>query len=200
MGCCLTATTFLFLMVSFGAEIISFLTSFMVLNRLGSSLHDGIFQRCGAINYYNTALNAQGSFITHHASSYYEPPSGCFWWNSAVFDRDEKSLQATVVLAFISCAVMALATIFFFISMVERFKNKSLHIFLGVLVIINGILIIGIILMYTFIYAKEARIWADVQSPLLFGWSYWLLYGAASGNFITSILFCFTPARTNYYD
>lgn len=158
MGCLLTAITFIFLSLSIIAELVSLLTSYMVINRFAPGLHDGIFQRCGAINYFHTAINSVGSFVTNMSGSFFKPSSGCFWWSSALWDRDEKSMQATVVLAFVSLAVVALTIIFFFISLIDRFRNRSLYIFLGVLVIINGLLLIGIILLYTFLYAKEARV------------------------------------------
>lgn len=92
MSCVVTSLTFLFLLASIGAEAISLLTSYMVVNRLAPGLHDGIFQRCGAINYFQTSINAAGSFISKTFDGSLKAYSGCYWWNSGIYNKDESKI------------------------------------------------------------------------------------------------------------
>jgi hypothetical protein len=89
MSCCISTFTFLFLFGSIGTQLIGFLTSFMVVNRFAPGLHDGLFNRCGAINYFQTAINAAGSFWTSARDGRVKPFSACYWWNSSMFEKDE---------------------------------------------------------------------------------------------------------------
>lgn len=93
MGCIGTTVTFFFLLASLGAEAISLLTGYMVSNRRAPGLHDGIFFRCGAINYFQNALNSFGNFLTSQMSldERVLPFGGCYWWNSDLFQKDESS-------------------------------------------------------------------------------------------------------------
>lgn len=90
MSCAVTFLSFIFLFSSVGLQVISFLTSHMVTNRLSDSFHDGIFHRCGAMQYFQTARQYVNSFKGND-----EPDgsvvrqSGCFWWDSKVFQTDE---------------------------------------------------------------------------------------------------------------
>lgn len=68
-----------------------------------------------------------------------------------------ESLQAVTVLALISCAVLGLAVLFFLISLIDRFKRKSLNLFIGVLLMANAVVISGVIIVYTLLYAKDAK-------------------------------------------
>ena len=92
--------TYFFLFASVGAELISFLTSHMVLNRVATALHDGIFQRCGAMNYFQLVYNRLNTFIQYSLDGAVTPPSGCYWWNSRVFETDE-SKSPTFIHSFI---------------------------------------------------------------------------------------------------
>ena len=47
-------------------------------------------------------------------------------------------MKAVTILSLISGGILALTFVFFLISLIERFKTRSLHIFLGVLMMING--------------------------------------------------------------
>jgi hypothetical protein len=66
-------------------------------------------------------------------------------------------MQAVVILSFASAGVITLVFILFLISLMDRFKTRSLYLFLGVLMMINGIIIAGIIVVYTLLYAKDAK-------------------------------------------
>ncbi len=91
MGCIGQTFIFLFLVVAFGAEALSFLTGYMVSNRRAPGLHDGIFYRCGAISYFQNAINSFGNFLTSQLSldDRVLPFSGCYWWTSDMYPRDE---------------------------------------------------------------------------------------------------------------
>ncbi len=80
-------------MAAIGAQTISFLTSYMIINRYAPGLHDGIFQRCGAINFFQTSINAVGSFVTKTLDGTVDTFTSCFWWNSSMFIRDESRLR-----------------------------------------------------------------------------------------------------------
>lgn len=162
MTCVVTSVTFLFLLATIGAETISFLTSYMVVNRYAPGLHDGIFQRCGAINFFLTAINSIGSFVSKHLDGTVDTFTSCYWWNSSLFRKDESkffdyssvsikwwksffilfyfnlgSLQAVIIFTFISIGLLALAFILFLISLVNRFRTKQLNLFLGLLMLFN---------------------------------------------------------------
>ncbi|CAF0714866.1 unnamed protein product [Brachionus calyciflorus] len=199
MSCLVSALTFIFLLASIGAQAISFLTSYMVVNRYAPGLHDGIFQRCGGLAYFQNTLNAAGSFISKALDGSVKTFTNCYWWSSDIFHKDPIALQICMALSLISIGVLALILIFFLISLIERFKTKSLNLFLGTLMIINALVLTSILIVYTFFYAKEAKITADAKTPILYSWSYWILYAATAGNFLTSILFCCTDSR-NYDD
>jgi hypothetical protein len=85
----LTLLAYISLFGTIGAEIIGFLSSYMVVNRLSSKLHDGIFQRCGAMNYYLIAVNQVGSFVSNAIDGSFTAPTGCIWWNSRMYELDE---------------------------------------------------------------------------------------------------------------
>lgn len=90
MSCVVRSMIFLFLLASIGAQIISFMTSYMVVNRYAPGLHDGIFQRCGALAYFQTeSLNSVGSFISKAIDGSVKSFTNCYWWNSSIFDHDE---------------------------------------------------------------------------------------------------------------
>ncbi len=96
MSCVLTSLTFLFLMATMGTQIISFLTSYMIINRYSPNLHDGLFHRCGALNFFQTHFNSFNQFLNSNSvDGQYRAYSGCYWWNSDIFQRDEsKKLRA----------------------------------------------------------------------------------------------------------
>jgi Na+-transporting NADH:ubiquinone oxidoreductase subunit NqrE len=77
------------LFITLIAELVSLLTSYMVVNRFAPGLHDGIFHRCGALNYFQFAVNSMGSFVSKVFDGSITAPSGCYWWNSFMFQRDE---------------------------------------------------------------------------------------------------------------
>ena len=97
MSCCISTFTFLFLFGSIGSQLIGFLTSFMVVNRFAPGLHDGLFNRCGAINYFQTAINAAGSFWTSARDGRVKPFSACYWWNSSMFEKDESKIRFSLL-------------------------------------------------------------------------------------------------------
>ena len=79
-----------FLFLSTGMELTSFLTSYMIVNRFAYGLHDGIFVRCGAFDYFRTSINSIGAYITNrYEYGAFRPSTGCYWWNSWIFGRDE---------------------------------------------------------------------------------------------------------------
>jgi hypothetical protein len=93
MGCAVTSITFAFLLASVGAQAVSFLTSYMIVNRYSPNLHDGLFQRCGALNFFQTQLNSFNQFLNSHSvNGQYRAYSGCFWWNSDIFMKDESNI------------------------------------------------------------------------------------------------------------
>lgn len=90
MSCCLTSITFIFLLGSLGTQVVSFLSSHMVTNRLSEHFHDGIFHRCGAMKYFITARQYVNSFMgTDVVDGSIMVPGGCYWWNSRLFETDE---------------------------------------------------------------------------------------------------------------
>lgn len=89
MSCLVTSLTFIFLLATIGAQAISFLTSYMVVNRFAPGLHDGIFQRCGAINFFQTSINSIGSFVSKTLDGTVQTFTSCYWWNSSLFRRDD---------------------------------------------------------------------------------------------------------------
>lgn len=66
-------------------------------------------------------------------------------------------MQAVVILSFASAGVLTLTFILFLISLIDRFKTRGLHLFLGVLMMVNGIIVAGVIVVYTLLYAKDAK-------------------------------------------
>ena len=92
MSCIVTSLTFIFLLASIGAQAISFLTSYMVVNRYAPGLHDGIFQRCGGLEYFQTSINAAGSFMTKSLDGSVKRFTNCYWWNSDLFQKDPSKI------------------------------------------------------------------------------------------------------------
>lgn len=158
MSCLVTSLTLIFLLATIGAQTIAFLTSYMVVNRYAPGLHDGIFQRCGAINFFQTAINSIGSFVTKTLDGTVETFTSCYWWNSSIFMRDQssfitvtnksvrtiynsffwqESMQAVIVLSFISVAVLMLTFILFLLSLIKPFRSRPLNVFLGLLMMFN---------------------------------------------------------------
>lgn len=66
-------------------------------------------------------------------------------------------MQAVVILSFISAGVLFMVFLFFLISLIDKCKTRGLHLFLGVLMMVNGIILAGIIVVYTLLYAKDAK-------------------------------------------
>jgi hypothetical protein len=93
-------------------QLISFLTSHMIVNRRArpTPLHDGLFYRCGAIDFFLYTINERGSFLTHSLDGSIKAYSACFFLNSNMFQRDERkfiffqaSYHATVGKNFYIC-------------------------------------------------------------------------------------------------
>lgn len=93
MSCIITSLIFIFLIASIGAQAISFLTSFMVVNRFAPGLHDGIFQRCGGLAYFQNTINAVGSFVSKTLDGSIKTFTSCYWWNSDLFKHDPSKLK-----------------------------------------------------------------------------------------------------------
>ena len=92
MSCAVTSLSFVFFLISLGAEALAFLTSYMVLNRLEPGLHDGIFQRCGAMSYFKSALNVASSIVQKITDDSLTLTSACTWWSPRVFETDERNV------------------------------------------------------------------------------------------------------------
>lgn len=90
---CVAVVTLLFMLASMAAEAVSFLTSYMIINRYSPNLHDGLFQRCGALNFFQTNLNSFNQFLNSNGvDGQYRAYSGCYWWNSDIYMRDESKI------------------------------------------------------------------------------------------------------------
>ena len=83
---CVAVVTLLFMLASMAAEAVSFLTSYMIVNRYSPNLHEGLFQRCGALNFFKSNLNSYG------VVGQYRAYCGCYWWNSDIYMRDESNI------------------------------------------------------------------------------------------------------------
>ena len=103
MSCFLQTVSFVFLLGSIGTQVVSFLTSYMVINRLSDNFHDGIFHRCGALQYFQTARQYVNSFMGRDPfDGSVFMPGGCRWWNSRMFELDESELLFSTGYAFLS--------------------------------------------------------------------------------------------------
>jgi hypothetical protein len=72
-------------------QLISFLTSYMIVDRRSHPfLHDGLFYRCGALNFFLYTINERGSFLTHSPDGSIKAYSACFFLNTQMFSRDER--------------------------------------------------------------------------------------------------------------
>ena len=67
------------------------------------------------------------------------------------------SLQAIVILALASAGVLIFIFTVFLLSLIDRFKKRGVYLFLGVMIMINGIIVASIIVLYTLLYAKDAK-------------------------------------------
>ena len=69
----------------------------------------------------------------------------------------KESMQAIVILAFASAGVLIFVFTIFLLSLIDRFKTRGVYLFLGVMIMFNGIIVAGIIVLYTLLYAKDAK-------------------------------------------
>ena len=87
-----TASASVLFLASIVLQLTSFLTSHMIVNRRArpTPLHDGLFYRCGAIDFFLYTINERGSFLTHSSDGSIKAYSACFFLNSNMFERDER--------------------------------------------------------------------------------------------------------------
>jgi hypothetical protein len=131
-GCVIQSLSFIFLLATICAQLISFLTSHMIDNYNNFNIHEGVFQRCGPISSFPI-----GTFQANIGGMFGFIPE-CNWWNSKTFDLDPISLRAVTILALISFGLLGFVFMLGLLSLIERLAVRAVQVILGLLMMLNG--------------------------------------------------------------
>lgn len=184
---------FILLVLSTAAQLFSFIAPYMVTNPYSKYFHDGIFYRCGAIQYLSVSrervkalYGSEKIHIFEHIpisqqyvdkiigqedkDPWYRPlPGNCYWWYHDTFQTDQKSMRAVVLLAFISSFNVFLIYVFHTLSLFGRFRKLNFGFLLGAFNLLNSLIITGLIIAYTvFINGYSSKDKLKPAAPVYF--------------------------------
>lgn len=169
---------YILLSTTFILELIAFLSSHMIDSRNLNTLHEGIFYRCV---YPNKA----------------DPNTfNCLWWSADTYSTDNGSLKAVTIFTFLTLFLMGFTIMYSVLSYYyEELRAYKYNASMAIANLINVVLLLLIILIYSFGYARDTKIIPGAHTSLIFSWSYYLLFGALGSNILTIVFFLYNPLR-----
>ncbi|RNA38054.1 hypothetical protein BpHYR1_051011 [Brachionus plicatilis] len=173
-----TILPYLLMKLTLVFELISFLSSHMIDSRNFTSLHEGIFQRC-------VYPVSQDPYTFK-----------CLWWSADTFNTDRTPLQLVTVLAFISMFLIGLTLLFGVVSgYLTELRGTNYKPSMSIALIANAIILLIILIVYSFVYAGDTKVIPGVSTTLVFSWSYYTLFGALATNILALVFLMYNPLR-----